>query len=73
MLTCGIDLRDKKQHEQLQQELQGKHCPYCRAVNRPDARFCRECKLVLTTEAYNETIEEADKTKKEFEQLKENQ
>jgi transcription termination factor NusB len=29
--------------------------------------------MVLTFDAFNETIEEAEKTKKEFEQLKENQ
>ena len=50
------------------QECSGKHCPYCRMLNIPDARFCSECKLALTIDAFNETIEEKAKAPKEAEQ-----
>jgi integrase/recombinase XerD len=69
MLACGVDLRDRKERElQIQQELSGKHCPYCRMLNIPDARFCSECKLALTIDAFNEAIEEKAKAAKEAEQ-----
>jgi hypothetical protein len=71
MLACGVDLRDRKERElQQQQELSGKHCPYCRMLNIPDARFCSECKLSLTIDAFNETMEEKAKAVQEAEQSK---
>ena len=78
MLACGVDLRDRKERELQMQELSGKHCPYCRMLNIPDARFCSECKLALTIDAFNESIEEkakavkeAEQRTKEFEEMKE--
>ena len=68
MLACGVDLRDRKERELNMQELSGKHCPYCRMLNIPDARFCSECKLALTIDAFNEAIEEKAKAAKEAEQ-----
>jgi predicted nuclease with TOPRIM domain len=70
MLACGVDLRDRKERELQIQELSGKHCPYCRMLNIPDARFCSECKLALTIDAFNETIEEKAKAVQEAEQSK---
>jgi integrase/recombinase XerD len=70
MLACGVDLRDRKERELQQQELSGKHCPYCRMLNIPDARFCSECKLALTIDAFNETMEEKAKAVQEAEQSK---
>ena len=47
-------------------------------LNIPDARFCSECKLALTIDAFNESIEEkakaakeAEQRTKEFEEMKE--
>ena len=37
-------------------------------LNIPDARFCSECKLALTIDAFNESIEEKTKAAKEAEQ-----
>jgi integrase/recombinase XerD len=70
MLACGVDLRDRKERELQLQELSGKHCPYCRMLNIPDARFCTECKLALTIDAFNETMEEKAKAVQEAEQSK---
>ena len=46
-------------------------------LNIPDARFCSECKLALTIDAFNEAIEEkakaakrAEQRTREFEELK---
>jgi integrase len=35
-----------------------KQCPNCRESNRPQAPFCAKCRMVLTYDAYNETLEE---------------
>lgn len=50
-----------------------KACPHCSEPNKPTSKFCVNCQMVLTFDAFNETIEEAEKTKEEFEQLKKNQ
>jgi hypothetical protein len=34
-----------------------KQCPNCNEPNKPDSRFCAKCKMVLTYDAYNETLE----------------
>jgi hypothetical protein len=31
-------------------------CPNCREPNKPDSRFCTKCSMVLTYDAYNETL-----------------
>jgi hypothetical protein len=37
--------------------LQSKQCPNCSNPNRPDSKFCASCRMVLTFDAYNETLE----------------
>jgi hypothetical protein len=32
-------------------------CPNCNEPNKPDNRFCTKCGMVLTYNAYNETLE----------------
>ena len=41
--------------------MRSKECPNCKESNKPDARFCIKCRMVLTYDAYNETIEEQKK------------
>lgn len=42
--------------------LRPKQCPNCNEPNRPDQKFCAKCRMVLTYDAYNETLEsEKDK------------
>jgi integrase/recombinase XerD len=41
--------------------LRSKQCPNCGESNKPDSRFCIKCRLVLSYDAYNETIEEQKK------------
>ena len=42
-------------------QLKSKQCPNCREPNKPDSRFCANCRLVLSYDAYNETLEEQKK------------
>jgi len=37
--------------------LKPRQCPSCNEPNKPDARYCGKCKMVLTYDAYNETLE----------------
>jgi integrase/recombinase XerD len=38
--------------------LRPKQCPNCNEPNKPDSRFCAKCRMVLTYDAYNETVED---------------
>lgn len=51
--TYGIITKETSQTSQLL----SKQCPMCREPNKPDGRFCAKCKMVLTYDAYNETLE----------------
>jgi integrase len=37
--------------------LKNKTCTNCNNANKPDAKFCIKCRMVLTYDAYNETLE----------------
>jgi hypothetical protein len=43
--------------QQLDQ-LKPKQCPNCNEPNKPDSKFCAKCRMVLTYDAYNETIDD---------------
>jgi hypothetical protein len=49
----GIISKDKH----LSEALRPKQCPNCNDPNKPDSRFCTRCKMVLTYDAYSETLE----------------
>jgi hypothetical protein len=53
----GIMPKDKQQSDLLKP----KQCPNCNEPNKPDSRFCAKCRMVLTYDAYNETIEQTTK------------
>jgi integrase/recombinase XerD len=46
-------------------------CPNCNESNKPDGRFCTKCKMVLTYDAYSETIEKEKQRELELKDLKE--
>ena len=52
-------------------QLSPKQCPNCNEGNKPDSKFCAKCRMVLTYDAYNETIEENQDKDKEVQNLKE--
>lgn len=51
--------------------LRPKSCPNCNEPNKPDSKFCAKCRMVLTYDAYNETVEEKHTTDKELQSVKE--
>jgi ribonuclease D len=61
----GIISKDK----QLSEALRPKQCPNCNEPNKPDSKFCAKCRMVLTYDAYNETIEEKQEKDKQIEIL----
>ena len=49
----GIVIRDNQQTDALRP----KQCPNCNEPNKPDGKFCAKCRMVLTYDAYSETLE----------------
>ena len=49
--------------------LNPKLCPNCNEGNTQDAKFCAHCRMVLTYDAYNETIDEREKKDKQIDLL----
>jgi integrase/recombinase XerD len=47
-----------------------KQCPHCNEPNKPEGRFCTKCKMVLTYDAYHETLEKEQKRETELNDLK---
>ncbi|MFL6361456.1 MAG: hypothetical protein ACJ72V_19255 [Nitrososphaeraceae archaeon] len=50
----GIITKDK---QLLSDALKPKQCPNCNEPNKTDSKFCAKCKMVLTYDAYSETLE----------------
>jgi hypothetical protein len=47
-----------KRNDKKQNSLKTKQCPNCSESNKPDSKFCAKCRMVLTYDAYTETLEE---------------
>ena len=63
----GIVTKDQK----LSDILKPKQCPNCNEPNKPDGKFCAKCRMVLTYDAYNETLEKEQEKDTEVQKLKE--
>jgi integrase len=63
----GIVTRD----QQLSNALKSKQCPNCNEPNKPDSKFCAKCRMVLTYDAYNESLEKQQEKESEVQTLKE--
>jgi hypothetical protein len=63
----GIITKD----QQLLDVLKPKQCPNCNEPNKLDSKFCAKCRMVLTYDAYNETIENAQQKDDEIKTIKE--
>ena len=50
--------------------LKSKQCPNCNEGNKSDTKFCAKCRMVLTYDAYSETIEEKQHKESEVKELK---
>ena len=46
-----------KEEKQLSDTLKPRQCPNCNEPNKPDSKFCAKCRMVLTYDAYSETLE----------------
>jgi len=44
-------------NQELSETLRPKQCPNCNEPNKPDSKFCAKCRMVLTYDAYNETLQ----------------
>jgi len=62
----GIVTKD----HQLVDALKPKQCPNCNEPNKPDSKFCAKCRMVLTYDAYNETLEKQQEKESEVQELK---
>ncbi|MGC1134087.1 MAG: zinc ribbon domain-containing protein [Nitrososphaeraceae archaeon] len=49
--------------------LRPKQCPNCDEPNKSDSKFCAKCRMVLTYDAYSETIEEKQIKDKQIEEM----
>src|SRR2546426_650691 len=61
----GIIQKDKQSSDTLKP----KQCPNCTEPNQPDSRFCAKCRMVLTYDAYNDTLEKQQEKDSEFQKL----
>jgi len=52
--ACGIE----NYHDWHINVLKSKTCPNCNEPNKADSRFCAKCRMILSYDAYTETIEE---------------
>jgi hypothetical protein len=46
-----------KNREKEINTLKPKQCPNCDEPNKPDSKFCAKCRMGLTYDTYNETLE----------------
>jgi integrase len=67
--TYGIIPKD----QQLRDALRPKQCPNCNEPNKPDSKFCAKCRMVLTYDAYSETLENQQEKNHEINNIKEQQ
>jgi hypothetical protein len=37
-------------------QLKPKQCPNCNEPNKPDSKFCAKCRMVLSYDAYEDTV-----------------
>jgi integrase len=53
--SYGVEIKNDK--KQLADALRPKQCPNCSESNIPNSKFCAKCRMVLTYDAYSETLE----------------
>jgi integrase/recombinase XerD len=51
-------------------QLRPKQCPNCQEGNKPDSKFYAKCRMVLSYDAYTETLEEREKEKSQWDELR---
>lgn len=51
-------------------QLRTKQCPNCNEPNKVDSKFCAKCRMVLTYDAYNETLDNQKEKEEDVKVLK---
>jgi hypothetical protein len=67
LVAYGLKSKDKA----IETKLQPKHCPNCNNPNQPNTKYCHSCGLVLSYDAYNQTLEDQRRKDQELQELKE--
>jgi integrase len=52
-------------------QLRPKQCPNCQEGNKPDSKFCAKCRMVLSYDAYEETLQMQERQKLDMNKLNE--
>jgi integrase/recombinase XerD len=68
----GMSIGSSAKNKPLSDTLKPKQCPNCNESNIPDSKFCSKCRMVLTYDAYEETLEEQKNKDKRLEELEKN-
>jgi predicted amidophosphoribosyltransferase len=63
----GMISKDKH----ISEALRPKQCPNCNEPNKPDTKFCAKCRMVLTYDAYSDTLEKQQEKESEVQRLQE--
>jgi hypothetical protein len=51
-------------------QLRPKQCPNCTEPNKPDSKFCAKCRMVLSYDAYTESIEKQQQEKSDLDDIR---
>lgn len=62
----GIIPKDKG----ISHAMKPNQCPNCSEPNKPDSKFCARCRMVLTYDAYDETLEKQKEKESEISRLR---
>ena len=55
--------------DQVNKILKPKYCPNCNESNKPEAKICHSCKMILSYESYKETLESENEMRDALAQL----
>jgi hypothetical protein len=54
-------------------KMRPRQCPNCKEANKIDSKFCAKCRMVLTYDAYTETVEQNEKQSDKLAKMEERQ
>jgi hypothetical protein len=63
----------EKYQERQTNLLESKQCPNCSEPNKADSKFCTKCRMVLSYDAYTETVEQNEKRLDKLAKMEERQ
>ena len=60
-----------KENEEIENNiLKPKYCNNCNESNVPNSQFCTNCKMILSYDAYTETLEKQNEKERDIKELK---